>query len=72
MSALINDFSIYYSSLSSDQVIGQVMRMTYVLYSQNQVMLGVYAQLFLLLELLKQPGDADSGCTAGSGKLFMR
>jgi hypothetical protein len=36
---------------NNDQVIGQVTRMTYVLCSQNQVMLGVYAQLLLLLEL---------------------
>jgi hypothetical protein len=38
---------------------------------QNQVMLGVYAQLLLLLELRQQAGDGDSGCAAGSSKVFM-
>jgi hypothetical protein len=46
--------------------------MSSVLSLQNQVMLGVYVQLLLLLELAKQPGDGYSGCAAGSGEVFMR
>jgi hypothetical protein len=35
-------------------------------------MLGIDAQLLVLLEFAQQPGDGDSGCTAGSSKVFMR